>query len=280
MTLSQTLIAAAALSPALTLAASLRLLVPAYFYPGEDAGGWAALADAAARVPVTAVLNPDSGPGAAPDAEYLAAVNALRAAGGQVIGYVATGYGERPLHEVIAEIETYRTRYPLDGWFLDEMADTATPELLAYYGEVRDHVRQVDPGALLVGNPGTATDPAYAALADVLVTFEDDAGEPGATPDWARNRPAQAFGHLYYQESGEAAMLARLRAAEARNVGWVYVTDDAEPNPWDRLPDYWEAEVAEVGRLNAVPLPAAGGLLAAGLVLLGTWRRPTVRRRA
>ena len=38
MTLSQTLIAAA-LSPALTLAASLRLLVPAYFYPGEDTGG-------------------------------------------------------------------------------------------------------------------------------------------------------------------------------------------------------------------------------------------------
>jgi hypothetical protein len=40
-----------------------------------------------------------------------------------------------------------------------------------------------------------------------------------------------------------------IRLSKQRNAGWIYVTDDALPNRWDRLPGestnsttYWSAE--------------------------------------
>src|SRR3954463_12909877 len=35
----------------------------------------------------------------------------------------------------------------------------------------------------------------------------------------------------------------KVRKAAELGVGNVYVTDDKMPNPWDRLPKYWEKEV-------------------------------------
>jgi hypothetical protein len=34
-------------------------------------------------------------------------------------------------------------------------------------------------------------------------------------------------------------------------VGYCYITDGKEPNPWIRLPRYWEAEVEAVQQVNA-----------------------------
>ena len=34
--------------------------------------------------------------------------------------------------------------------------------------------------------------------------------------------------------------------AVTRRSGWVYVTDDVLPNPWDTLPPYWNAFVSRV----------------------------------
>jgi hypothetical protein len=41
------------------------------------------------------------------------------------------------------------------------------------------------------------------------------------------------------------------RAAELK-VGYIYITDDVGPNPYDRLPSYWDAEIEEVRQLNQV----------------------------
>lgn len=74
--------------------AAINLLVPAYFYPSAGGSDWNALIAAAQEgTPVTAIMNPGSGAGLAPNRDYVAAVNALRAAGGKVLGYVPTGYG-------------------------------------------------------------------------------------------------------------------------------------------------------------------------------------------
>src|SRR5437899_3057166 len=62
--------------------AHLGILVPAYFYPSPSGSPWGQLTTAAATVRITAIMNPNSGPGATFDANYAAAVNDLRAAGG------------------------------------------------------------------------------------------------------------------------------------------------------------------------------------------------------
>ena len=70
-------------------------LVPAYFYPSYLGSPWDDLNTAAARIPIEAIMNPDSGPGSGVNSDYVTAVQNLQAAGGKVIGYVATGYGTR-----------------------------------------------------------------------------------------------------------------------------------------------------------------------------------------
>ena len=59
-------------------------LVPAYFYPTwweVDGSPWDDLNAAAARIPIEAIMNPDSGPGTAVNSDYVVAVNELHEAG-------------------------------------------------------------------------------------------------------------------------------------------------------------------------------------------------------
>lgn len=58
---------------------ALSLLVPAYFYPSDNGSlYWDKLADAAMSVQVTAILNPNSGPGNAQDSSYAAKIDQVR----------------------------------------------------------------------------------------------------------------------------------------------------------------------------------------------------------
>ena len=86
--------------------------------------------------------------------------------------------------------------------------------------------------------------------------------------------------NLFYNVATADAMRALLAEAVARNVGYVYITDDryivGDPianNPWDQLPSYWNAEVTAVLAMRAVPEPASAILLMAGLMSLLAMRR-------
>src|SRR5689334_13395637 len=98
-------------------------LVPAYFPPAT--GYWNDLAQAARRVPLVAIANVFNGPGSdsQPRADYLQAIRSVRDAGGQVLGYVYTQYGERATEVVRSDILKWRQLYPVDGFFIDEMAN-------------------------------------------------------------------------------------------------------------------------------------------------------------
>src|SRR6266513_6513413 len=75
---------------------ALGILVPAYFSPAPG-GYWSALNQAADRVPLIAIMNPNNGPATSVNSNYTSAVNALRNADGRVIGYVYSSYTARPL---------------------------------------------------------------------------------------------------------------------------------------------------------------------------------------
>src|SRR2546430_13151201 len=85
-------------------AAGVALLVPAYFNPSS--GYWDQLSYAARRVPLVAIANIFNGPGtdAAPRADYVRAMQSVRDAGGQVIGYVYSQYGSRAADTVKADM--------------------------------------------------------------------------------------------------------------------------------------------------------------------------------
>jgi hypothetical protein len=229
---------------------SLGFLVPAYFYPVAN-GAWETLNRTALRVPLIAILNPNSGPGTSADNNYRQAISNLHSAGGRVIAYIHTGYAARLLSDVKEDVDTYLAFYSVDGFFVDEMDNRNLVLSYAYYTDLYQYIKARNANYLVVGNPGTTTREGYLAGADMLVTFENNTGYETYVPDrWTTNYPAGRFAHLPYAVSSAATMTNYVQLARARNVGFIFVTDDQLPNPWDRLPEYWEAEVSLLQELN------------------------------
>ena len=261
-------------SPA-THASTLEAVVPAYFYPsGTGLTYWNQMTTAAATIPITAILNPASGPGAVPDPNYASAVDGLRTAGGKVMGYVHTSYGTRPSVTVLAEVNSYASFYHLDGIFVDEMDNTLG--LLSYYTGLYSSIKTAHPTWSVFGNPGTTTLEQYLTgpAADVLAVFEGDGvNYPGyASSSWNFNYDRSHFAHLIYNVATAAVMQSDVALAAARNAGYVYVTDDNLPNPYDTLPSYWDQEVSKIAELNAVPEPETLTLLSCALLSCGLWQ--------
>ena len=246
---------------------AVNILLPAYFYPSSDPNQsfWDEMTAAAGQVGITAIMNPDNGPGSSVNSDYTTAVDVFRAAGGKVVGYAHTSYGARSQADVLSEVASYASFYNIDGIFLDEMSNTSVD--FAYYQSLYNSIKSTNPGYRIFGNPGTNTLESYLTAADVLVTFENQTGYDTFTPDtWTNNYTADHFAHLLYNVNDKAAMLAYVALAADRNVGYLYITNDILTNPWDTLPQYWNAEVSAV---SSIPEPSSGLLVLAGLGLIG-----------
>lgn len=185
--------------------------------------------------------------------DYRQAFARVRASGGRVIGYVHSSYTRRALAEVQADVERWASFYPIDGIFVDEMANDTAAATLAYYRELSASAKQQHPRWIIVGNPGTRIPEVYltTGAADVLVTFENGSGYANLTPDpWTRRHPATAFAHLGYALENDTHMGEFADLARTRGAAWIYATDDTLPNPWDRLPTYWEQAVERIRDSN------------------------------
>jgi hypothetical protein len=229
------------------------LLVPAYFAPAS--GYWSQVATAAQRVPLVAIANIFNGPGsdATPRADYVQAMQSVRDAGGQVIGYVYSQYGSRAADVVKGDMLRWHQFYPIDGFFVDEMSNSPNTALLDYYAGLVAYARSLKSPYQVVGNPGTNTEEAYRIrdTADILTIFEGDSSYTNFAPaSWTQKYAPYQFAHLLYGIAGADAMKTNLNLAISRRAGFVYITDDVLPNPWDQLPSYWTQEVAAVEALN------------------------------
>jgi hypothetical protein len=241
----------------LTHSAPLGLMIPAYFYPSAG-GPWNELAAAAARVPLVAIMNPDSGPGQSRDITYVQALSKLHQAGGKVTAYVHTSYGARPLAEVEKDINLYRSFYQVDGFFIDEMTDDESPEHLDYYAAIYQYIKGKDVHYTVTGNPGTNTRETYLTRPtdDSLMIFEDNGTNYTrfAPAQWVTRHSAQQFVHLPYGVPTAATMTNDVELAVSRNAGWICITDDTLPNPYNTLPSYWKSEVDLVEACNHIEI--------------------------
>ncbi|MEV0587969.1 spherulation-specific family 4 protein [Nonomuraea sp. NPDC050310] len=210
------------------LAAPVPACVPAYFHPGQGGDAWRRLL---AHPPRMVVLNLGDGPGEAKDPAFPPLVARLLAAGTEVLGYVDTDFGLRPVAEVRADLRRYRAWYGVRGVFLDQTA--AGEDRLGHYREIVDGVR-----GTIVLNPGVYPDPRYADLADVLVTFDGplSAYKAMREPAWARSLARGRFCHLVHDVPSRQLEPTMRRAV--RFAGLAYATDRSGPQPWGDLPAY------------------------------------------
>jgi hypothetical protein len=257
-----------------------RLAVPAYINPADDPATWQQLVGSGAGTVGLVVANVDSGPGSAATAAWSGVLHNAHAAGMKVLGYVDTGYLGSPstaasgglptrsgdssmqawLGQAEADVDLWYEYYgpDLDGIFFDEAPDqcgtTLAPTLYADgYAALDAYVKQAHPGALTALNPGQAVPRCFEDAADVLVTFEGSYGDYTAAASAANGAyqpltwtPAdpQKIWHIVYGVTGQDQMEQVMALSKSRNAGYVYVTDDLLPNPYDTLPPapYWADE--------------------------------------
>jgi hypothetical protein len=212
-------------------------IVPLYSYPTSATWDtFVALRHKYRRVPVTAIVDPANGPGVAPDANYTDGIQSLRANDIVVIGYIDTAYAQKSLLDVESEISTWKQFYPdINGIFLDQMSNVPGNE--SYYSDLRVYAESVGLSPT-VGNPGTDTIESYAGTVDTMFIYENY-GPPDLSAiasSWYVGHDKREFGVIPY---GVSVLDRRFVKNMAALVGWIYVTDDTLPNPWDTLPPYF-----------------------------------------
>lgn len=213
-------------------------IVPLYDYP--TGASWTAIVAAKRahpRVTVEAIVNPDNGPGTALDRTFVSGMDGLAAVGIVPVGYVATNYGKRAPAAVQLEIDAYRRMYPaVTGIFFDEMSDVTADA--AYYRALTAYAKQKG-FSRTVGNPGTDVPESLIGAVDTLFIYEAAGTPPLASlAGWHASYPAANFGIIPYKVATlDPVFVQRARAT----VGFVYVTNDDLPNPWDTLPPYFDA---------------------------------------
>jgi hypothetical protein len=169
-----------------------------------------------------------------------------------VIGYVSTKYAVRPLQEVKDDVDRWTKFYPgIQGIFFDEQASKA--DEVHYYGALYDFTRKDRHLPTVVTNPGTVCAEEYlsrpAADLTCVVEVAKDFGS-FQRPSWMKDYSPERFAAILCETGNADQMKVILRQMADQRIGYCYVTDASEPNPWDRLPVYWEAEVQEVQSLN------------------------------
>jgi hypothetical protein len=207
-------------------------IVPLYTSPRD--GTWNAVIaakQAHPAVPVLAVINPATGPGEAVSGAHVDGIARLCEAGVKVIGYVPTNYGARAEADVRADIDRWRAFYPrATGVFFDQQVRRSGSE--DYYRGLADYARSVGLD-FSVGNPGVNPAASYVGVVDTILVYERP-GMPdlGTLSRWKQGYPRQNFGIIPYGTAFDAAYVKSVAAY----VGYIYLTDNQGPNPWDSVP--------------------------------------------
>lgn len=187
---------------------------------------WQVVIDHAPQI-YAVIGNPDSGPGAVVNLEWLALFKRLKAAGIKVIGYVPTTYGARALSQVRADLVKWRDWYEPNGTFFDECA--MEKEKLEYYRAAVGHARALGQQAIVVGNFGTVPDVSLFDLMDISCVAETDQ-ETYVTkpfPAWVFQKPKGRIYNIIYAVTNSAKVRGQIAQ---NNAGfWAMVTTVKKP---------------------------------------------------
>jgi len=222
-----------------------KLAVPSYF---NSPSLWSQLSQAAPAVGI-AIVNPSSGAGFNVDSNLASSVDAAQRAGVTVLGFVDTAGGTRSPGAVQTEVDRYFQWYGVKGIFFNNASQDCARE--PYHEALFRYVKGWDSNAVVVLNPGTTTPECFVAASDILVTYNDVYASYGTYRPfgWESGYPSSRFWHLVYATSSQDIQAA-IALSKQRGAGWIYVTPDDLPNPWDSLPpdSYWSAELAAAAR--------------------------------
>jgi Spherulation-specific family 4 len=245
----------------------LQILLPLYIYPNWYAKNnyvWKQVLVAAKKVQIVAIINPNNGPdNAPPNVDYQQGIKDLRQARVKVIGYVPTNYANRDLQAVKTDIDLYLKYFNVDGIFIDEAANKQ--DKLDYYHQIYRYLKSRSPSDrdrsiayTLILNPGTdvAEEFTIQPVADAIVTFENyqSVWIKYRPPIYRQKHSTQKFAALIHTTANHKLMKSTLDRVVKYKFSYVYITNDrpdtGDLNPWNTLPEYWQAQVNYIQQLN------------------------------
>jgi hypothetical protein len=249
------------LSIASNSAPKLQILLPLYIYPNwydKNKYVWKQVIAAAKKVSIVAIINPNSGPNnAPPNSDYQQGIKDLHQSGIKIVGYVPSNYSNRDIQAVKADIDIYTKYFKVDGIFIDEAASSTAKS--SYYQQLYRYIKSKSTKHNVIINPGVNLEETYISqgVADTIITFENYQKNWNnyAPVKYQKNYPAQKFAALVHTTANRKLMKSTLDRAIKNNLGYIYITDDSintpNKNPWDTLPEYWQAEVNYIQQLNS-----------------------------
>ncbi len=207
------------------------IIIPAYF---DDSNLWSRILSLDIEgVKVITIINPANGVGYSYDPNYRNIIDQLNRKGIVPIGYVYTDYGRRSIRAVKREIRRWIRWYPgIKGFFIDQ-ASTERRKL-RYYKKLYRYIKRKG-NYLVVLDPGAPTYRGYYRFADIIVTSVNNYQEYSECDVQVPNKNGCILYNASYTD-----MLNKIRNEK---VEYIYITDDADPNPFDQLPSYLEEEL-------------------------------------
>jgi hypothetical protein len=246
--------------PALAVATTQSMALPAYEYPTLT-DLWPFIDSAGSQIPFV-IVNPASGPGATANSDYTTRIAANDSAGILSIGYVDTNYQARSMTAVMDDIDTWYSLYPdIDGIFFDRVSVVGSADL-CYSAYAYNYAKFQHPNDLVSQNFGTYTAPQYEPYGDIFLNAEMDYTlyQTWAAPsDGFQNVGSNSnrFWHLVHT-TDSTDFSDTLALSRTNNAGWIYITDDILPNPYDAAATYWNTELTEIATLPASSIPNRG----------------------
>lgn len=197
------------------------------------------------------IINVANGPGGSgnPNADYVHGMNDLRSGGVDIVGYVYSEYSDRPLSVVEADIDKWDADFGqwVSGIFIDQVDDAAGD--YEYYKQLYDYIKSKPHANKVIINAGVNIAQEFLNVSDVMTVYESpDPYWGGYVPSsYVNSTDASHYSILVYDTPTVENMRTALDLTASRHAQWVYVTDDAVPNPWDSIPSYWAEETAYAG---------------------------------
>lgn len=227
--------------------------------------------NATSNLNYTIVVNPDSGPGnaALPNDDYLPAIQRLNAfPNTRTVGYVRTGYGNRTLDDVLADITTYSGwansshGIEMHGIFFDEAPHEYSADHAQYMQDANNAVKDavgimgdktVRRFSLMVGNlylrisqiihnPGVIPDSRFSLdTTDITVVFEQSYEEYGSLEDSLTSLSGDRSEYSYMVHSVPSKTnLQKFVDSLSHHAEFLFVTT-ADANYYEAFSASWKA---------------------------------------
>lgn len=232
-------------------------IIASYKYPSANSPYWNQVtAMGGSKIPYV-IINPSNGPGSSASSDYTRQIQTNINAGIKNIGYVLTNYFNRSDADIFSDVDRYVQLYGrnnISGIFFDEAApgsnQTQINKMRGLYNYVKTHY----PEMTVMANPGRNISDGISPYADIWVTSEISADEyinrfyqpTSVFENTASN--SKNIMHIIYAAT-PAQYKTIIELSRQRNAGWLMITTDVQPNPYDELAINFESMV------NAINTP-------------------------